>query len=224
MRKLVVSTFVTLDGVMQAPGGPDEDRSGGFAHGGWTVEYWDDRMNEVMGAVYSMPFDLLLGRRTYEIFAAHWPYIPEDHPDGVAAAKLNGATKYVASRTLKSGDLTWSKSELITDIPRQVAKVKQGEGPMILVHGSGDLVQSLLRHDLVDEFQIWTFPVVLGSGKRLFGDGTQPRGLKLVESTTSTTGVTIGTYRPAGAVKIGSFQLAEPTPAEVKRREKIARG
>lgn len=216
--------FVTLDGVMQAPGGPEEDPSGGFEHGGWSVNYWDDLMNEVMGAVYSDPFDLLLGRRTYEIFAAHWPYIREDHPDAAAAAKLNRATKYVASRTLQSGDLTWGKAELITDVAGQVAKVKRGEGPMILVHGSGDLVQSLLRHDLVDEFQIWTFPVVLGSGTRLFGDGTQPRGLKLDDSRTSTTGVTIATYHPAGAVPMGSFALAEPTTAEVDRREKVARG
>jgi dihydrofolate reductase len=223
MRKLIVSMFMTLDGVMQAPGGPQEDPTGGFEHGGWSVNYWDDLMNEVMGAVYSVPFDLLLGRRTYEIFAAHWPYIAEDHPDGAAAAKLNHATKYVASRTLKPADLTWSRSQLISDIPGQLAKVKQGEGPMILVHGSGDLVQSLLRHDLVDEFQIWTFPVVLGSGKRLFGEGTRPRALKLVESRTSTSGVTIATYRPAGAVPIGSFALEEPTTAEVERREKMAR-
>ena len=224
MRKLVVSTFVTLDGVMQAPGGPEEDRSGGFEHGGWSVNYWDDVMNEVMGAAFAIPFDLLLGRRTYEIFAAHWPHIPADHPEASAAQVLNGATKYVASRTLDPGDLTWANSRLIRDVPREVAEVKRGEGPELQVHGSGDLIQTLLRHDLVDELRVWTFPVVVGSGKRLFGSGTQPRGLTLVETRTSSTGVMIGTYHPAGAVKVGSFQLAEPTPAEVTRREKVARG
>ena len=224
MRKLVVSTFMTLDGVMQAPGGPDEDRSGGFEHGGWSVNYWDDTMQGVMGAAFAVPFDLLLGRRTYEIFAAHWPHIREDHPEGGAARALNSATKYVASRTLKAGDLTWNNSRLVKDVPTEVAKLKKGDGPELQVHGSADLIQTLLRHDLVDELRIWTFPVVLGGGKRLFGGGVQPRGLKLVSSTTSSTGVMIGTYHPAGPVPIGSFALEEPTPAEVKRREKVARG
>jgi dihydrofolate reductase len=225
MRKLVVSTFMTLDGVMQAPGGPEEDPTGGFEHGGWSVTYWDNVMYEVMGAAFQVPFDLLLGRRTYEIFAAHWPHVTgEDHPEYAGAVVLNRATKYVASRTLKESDLTWNNSRLVKDVPKEVAKLKQGDGVEIQVHGSSDLIQTLLRHDLVDELRVWTFPLVIGRGKRLFGDGTQPRGLKLVESRMSTTGVAIATYHPAGAVPVGSFALENPTPAEVERREKLARG
>ena len=224
MRKVIVWTFVTLDGVLQGPGGPEEDRSGGFAHGGWVMQYWDDMMDELLRAAYSRPFDLLLGRGTYEIFAAHWPYIPKDHPDADAAAALNRATKYVASKTLKPAELTWATSRLIRDGATEIAELKRTEGPELLVHGSGNLVQTLLRSDLVDEFRIWTFPVVLGEGKRLFMDGTQPRGLKLMDGRTSTTGVMLGSYQPAGAVKTGSLQLEKPTPAEVKRREKVARG
>ena len=220
MRKLVVSTFVSLDGVMQAPGGPEEDPRGGFAHGGWSVNYWDDVMNEVMGAAFSVPFDLLLGRRTYEIFAAHWPHASEEE----GAGPLNRATKYVASRTLGPRDLTWSNSRLLEgEAPSAIGALKRETGPEIQVHGSGDLLQTLLRHDLVDEFRIWTFPLVLGSGKRLFGEGTQSRALDLVENRISTTGVTIGTYRPAGAVKTGTFALAEPSKSERERRDRLAR-
>jgi len=202
MRRLVVSTFLTLDGVMQAPGGPGEDDSGGFTHGGWSVRYWDEHMGQVMGAAMSTPFDLVLGRRTYDIFAAYWPHAPEE----AGAKPLNDATKYVASRSRPT--LEWAGSVLIEgDAAEGVAALKEGEGPELQVHGSGNLVQTLLRHHLVDEFRLWVFPLVLGSGKRLFADGTVPTGLSLVDSTVSTTGVVIGTYEPAGEVVTGSFAL-----------------
>ena len=202
MRKLIVSTFLTLDGVMQAPGGPGEDDSDGFAHGGWSVNYWDERMSEVMGEAMSTGFDLVLGRKTYDIFAAHWPHASEE--DG--AKPLNDATKYVASRSRP--ELGWSNSVLIEgDVAQGVAALKQEDGPELQVHGSGDLIQTLLRHDLVDEYRLLIFPLVIGSGKRLFSEGTVPAGLKLLDSTVSTTGVVIGTYEPAGEIVAGSFAL-----------------
>jgi dihydrofolate reductase len=212
MRKLVVNTFLTLDGVMQAPGGPEEDPSGGFTHGGWSVNYWDEQMGQAMGEFMGKPFDLLLGRKTYEIFAAHWP-----HSEEPGADVLNNARKYVASRTLDSVD--WQNSTLLEgDVAEAVAKLKQENGPEIQVHGSGDLIQTLLRHDLVDRFGVWIFPVVLGTGKRLFADGTIPRGFRAVDSWTSTTGVINAAYELAGDIEYGSFALEEPTPAEVARR------
>ena len=200
MRKLIVTTFLTLDGVMQAPGGDDEDPSGGFEFGGWSVTYWDDKMGDFMGGVMGKPFDLLLGRKTYEIFADYWPKAADDE----GFKPLNDATKYVASRTLK--ELEWGPSVLLEgDAGDAVAALKQGDGPELQVHGSGNFIQTLLRHHLVDEFYLWTFPVVIGTGKRLFEDGTVPAGLKLVDSTVSTTGVVIGTYVPAGDIQLGSF-------------------
>jgi dihydrofolate reductase len=202
MRKLIVSAFMTLDGVVQAPGGPEEDDSGGFEHGGWSVHYWDEPMGDVMGKAMSTPFDLVLGRRTYDIFAGYWPHAADDP----AAKPLNDATKYVASRTRPA--LEWSNSVLIEgDAAEGIAALKQGDGPELQVHGSGNLIQTLLRHGLVDEYRLWIFPLVIGSGKRLFSDGTIPAGLKLVESTVSSTGVVIGTYEPAGEIVTGSFAL-----------------
>lgn len=200
MRRLIVSTFLTLDGVMQAPGGPGEDDDGGFAHGGWSVTFWDDQMAKVMGDAMSVPFDLLLGRRTYDIFAGYWPNAPEE----AGAKPLNDATKYVASRGHPT--LAWERSVLLEgDVVEAVANLKQTDGPELQVHGSGDLIQTLMAHGLVDEYRLWTFPVVLGSGKRLFAGGTIPGALRLVDSTVSTTGVLIGTYRPAGELVTGSF-------------------
>jgi dihydrofolate reductase len=200
MRKLAVSTFLTLDGVMQAPGGPEEDPEGGFAYGGWSVHYWDDMMGQVMGEAMSVPFDLLLGRRTYDIFAAYWPTAPDE----AGGKPLNDATKYVVSRGRPA--LDWKKSVLIEgDAARGVAKLKEGDGPELQVHGSGNLIQTLMRYGLVDEYRLWVFPLVIGSGKRLFADGTVPAGLKLVDSKVSTTGVVIGTYQPAGEIVTGSF-------------------
>jgi dihydrofolate reductase len=201
MRKLAVSTFLTIDGVMQAPGGPGEDDSGGFPHGGWSVNYWDEHMGGVMGEAMSQPFDLVLGRKTYDIFAAHWPHAAEEE-----AKPLNDATKYVASRGRPS--LDWRNSvQLEGDVVEAITALKSSDGPELQVHGSGDLVQTLLRHDLVDEFRLWVFPVVLGQGKRLFGDGAVPAGLKLVRSSVSSTGVMIGVYEPAGELVTGSFAL-----------------
>ena len=204
MRKLVVNTFATLDGVMQAPGGPDEDRDGGFTHGGWSFTYWDEPMEEAIGEVMmERPFDLLLGRKTYEIFAAHWPRATDPTAD-----KLNSAQKHVASRTLDRVD--WSNSSLIQgDVPEAVARLKQDAGPELQVHGSSNLLQTLLQHDLIDEFHVWTFPLVLGIGKRLFGEGTLPRALRLTDTKVSTTGVVITTYEPAGDVQYGSFALED---------------
>jgi dihydrofolate reductase len=200
MRKLIVSTFLTLDGVMQAPGGPGEDDSGGFAHGGWSVNYWDDQMGQVMDEATSKPFTMLLGRQTYDIMAAYWPHAPEE----TGAKVFNDATKYVASRSRPR--LEWSNSVLIEgDAAEGVAARKQEDGPELQVHGSGNLIQTLLRHNLVDRYRLWVFPLVIGSGKRLFSDGTIPSGLKLVDSQVSSTGVVIGTYEPAGEIVTGSF-------------------
>ena len=202
MRRLIVSTFLTLDGVMQAPGGPEEDDSGGFAHGGWSVNYWDELMGQVMAEAVSTPFAMVLGRRTYDIMAAHWPHASEE--DG--AKPFNDATKYVASRSHPR--LAWSNSVLIEgDAAEGLATLKQEDGPELQVHGSGNLIQTLLRHDLVDQYRLWVFPLVLGSGQRLFSDGTIPAGLKLVGSKVSSTGVVIGTYEPAGEIVTGSFAL-----------------
>jgi dihydrofolate reductase len=217
MRKLVTSTFLTLDGVMQAPGGPEEDRSGGFTHGGWSVGYWDAKMGEVMDEFMGRPFDLLLGRKTYEIFAAHWP-----HSTDPGAEVLNKARKHVASRTLKRAD--WNNSTLIEgDVAKYVSDLKKGSGPEIQVHGSGDLIQTLLRNDLIDAMNIWIFPVVLGTGKRLFAGGAIPAGLKAADVRTSTTGVVMTTYERAGDIKYGSFALPESEAAEADREQNPAR-
>jgi dihydrofolate reductase len=200
MRKLIVQTFLTLDGVMQAPGGPGEDDDGGFAHGGWSVNYWDEQMGEVMGEATSKPFAMVLGRRTYDIMAAFWPHASEEE----GAPTFNNATKYVASRGRPR--LEWSNSVLIEgDAAEGLAALKQEDGPELQVHGSAKLIQTLLRHKLVDEYRLWVFPVVIGSGKRLFADGTIPSGLRLVDHKVSTTGVVMGTWEPAGELVAGSF-------------------
>lgn len=206
MRRLILTTFLTLDGVMQAPAGPEEDPSEDFAHGGWSVNYWDDEMARYMDGVMGKPFDLLLGRKTYEIFAAFWPTAPEE----AGGKPLNDATKYVASRTLKS--LDWGPSVLLEgNVIEAVAELKKKDGPELQVHGSGNLIQTLLRSNLIDQFHLWSFPVVVGSGKRLFADGTVPGALKLVDSAVSTTGVVIGTYVLDGPIVTGSFALDQPS-------------
>ena len=204
MRKLIVLTFVTLDGVMQAPGGPGEDDSGGFRFGGWSVGYFDDVLGQVMGKQMSQPFDLLLGRRTYDIFAAHWPRVGDDDP---GARVINRATKYVVSHRPVSPD--WKVTIPITgDVAEKIKELKKQDGPQIQVHGSGNLIQTLLRKDLVDEFWLKIFPVTVGPGKRLFGEGTMPAGFKLTDGQITPSGVVVGTYARAGAVKLGSFELA----------------
>ena len=213
MRKLIVNTFMSLDGVMQSPGGPDEDPTGGFEHGGWGANYFDDEM--MARVAESAPYELLLGRGTYEIFAAHWPY-----DEGPIADQLNGTRKYVASRTLDRVD--WENSTLIDgDVAEYVRRLKEEDGPEIQVHGSPGLIQTLLEHDLVDELRLWIFPLVLGRGKRLFGDGTVPGALTLVDSAVSKTGVTINVYERAGDIDTGSFEFDEPTGAELERRRRL---
>lgn len=215
MRRVVAAGFVSLDGVMQAPGGPEEDPTGGFRFGGWTFPYWDEVMGAAMGESFSQPFDLLLGRKTWEIFAAHWPYT-EEEPAGL----FNAVTKYVA--TSSTAPLAWANSvRLEGDVPAAVARLKLGDGPDLLTQGSSVLVQSLLATGLVDELRLLIFPVLLGRGKRLLGDAAQPGELELISSQVSTTGVVMANYRPAGPVRTGSFQLAEPTPAEVARRARM---
>jgi dihydrofolate reductase len=205
MRKLVVTTFTTLDGVMQAPGGPGEDPDGGFEHGGWSVGYWDERMGELALEIHLAAGAVLFGRKTYEILGGHWPRVGDDDP---MAAKLNAVPKHVVSRTLHT--LEWANSSLLAgDVPDAVRRLKAEDGDPLLVIGSSGLVQTLIEHDLVDTFIVWTFPVVLGEGKRLFGDGAVPAGLELTGIETSTTGVTVATYERAGEVKFGSFALDE---------------
>jgi dihydrofolate reductase len=199
MRKLMVTTMLSLDGVMQAPGGPEEDPSDGFAFGGWTAPFVDEEGVEAKAAEVSGPIDLLLGRRTYEIFAGYWP----NDPESAIGKPLNDATKYVASRSRPS--LDWGPSVLIEDAAEGVAALKAEDGPELQVHGSANLAQTLIRHGLVDEYHLWIIPVVLGQGKRLFEDGTIPSSLRLVDSKVSKTGVFMGTYQPAGEVVTGTF-------------------
>lgn len=222
MRKLVVNTFVTLDGVMQAPGGPEEDPTGGFKHGGWSVNYFDEMMAKTVDKFIGKPFTLLLGRKTYEIFAAHWPFVKND-PDklnAMAADRLNNAKKYVVSKTLDKAD--WENSTLIKgDVVKEIIKLKKQDGPEIQIHGSVNLIQTLLKHDLIDEFHVWTFPLTIGNGKRLFGEGTIPVGFKLLDCKSSTTGVIIAVYARDGKIKTGSVALENPTEAELARRKKL---
>jgi dihydrofolate reductase len=200
MRELIVNTFVTLDGVMQAPGGPEEDTSGGFEHGGWSFGYWDEQMQGAMGELMSKPFDLVLGRKTYEIFAGYWPH----HADEPGAEPLNRATKHVASTTLKH--LEWENSRLIEgDVPDGIRGLKEQDGAELQVHGSANLIQTLLEQGLVDEFRLLIFPLVLGTGKRLFDGGTVPAGFEVTSSETSSTGVVMATYRTGAEIKYGSF-------------------
>jgi dihydrofolate reductase len=215
MRKVIAAFFTSLDGVVQAPGAPEEDPTGGFQYGGWTVQHWDDAMGEYMDEAFSRRFDLLLGRRTYEIFAAHWPFTGEE-----PAALFNGVTKYVA--TSSEEPLAWQNSvKLEGDVLRAVARLKEGDGPDLLTQGSAVLVRSLLAAGLVDELSLLVFPVLLGRGKRWYGEDARPGDWALLSSRTSTTGVIMSRYRPTGPVSTGSFALAEPTGAELARREKL---
>jgi dihydrofolate reductase len=218
MRKIVVAAFVSLDGVMQAPGGPQEDPTGGFRFGGWAAPMFDDAVGGAMGEIFSRPFDLLLGRKTYEIFAAHWPFVTD--PNDPIAATFTQITKYVASRSQPK--LTWRNSEWLGDDAVAALKtLKAGEGPDLIVQGSSDFLQTLWQHALVDELTTLTFPVLLGAGKRLFGEGAAPGALKLTKSQASPTGVVVSNYLPDGPVKSGDFQLPEPTELEQERRRDL---
>ncbi len=206
MRKLIVTAFVSLDGVMQAPGGPDEDSEGGFSLGGWTFPYLDAVFGEIMGGMFSQPFDLLLGRRTYDIFAAHWPRVPPGHDDYPIAERFNGINKYVA--THRPHSLTWQNSEpLGDDALDRVAALKRMDGRNLMTQGSSTLIHQLMATDLVDELTLLTYPVMLGRGKRLFDTDGRPAAFRLVESRPTTTGVLTARYQREGPVRTGSFAL-----------------
>ena len=224
MRKIVVGAFVSLDGVMQAPGGPEEDPTGGFRFGGWTVPYSDDVTGAAVGETFSVPFDLLLGRKTYDIFAAYWPYVRMDPKAGdfealnvEIARRFNATTKYVATHRPES--LTWQNSRgLGTDVIGTLRELKKQDGPTLLTQGSSELVHRLLAHDLVDELRLLTYPLVLGRGKRLFGADAAPAAFRLVTSKVAPNGAVIATYTRAGEVKTGSFAMEQPRAAELERR------
>jgi dihydrofolate reductase len=204
--KLTLTMFLTLDGVIQGPGVPDEDRSGGFEHGGWQVPYWDDDIGAITVDWFERADAFLLGRKTYEIFAAHWPRVTGEHEHNLVAAKLNSLPKYVASRTLNT--VEWNNSRLLDGaVAEAVGDLKRSAGRELQVHGSADLVQTLMRHDLVDEYRLWFFPVMLGTGKRLFAGGTVPSALKLLDTRTTSTGAVLHVYEPAGKPEYGSFAL-----------------
>lgn len=215
MRPIIVSTFLSMDGVMQAPGAPQEDPTNNFTHGGWMFPHGDDITDQVLGKLFSNPFDLLLGHFTYDIFAAHWPY-QQDEIGGM----FNRINKYVVATT--PVDLSWHNSILISgDVVAEITKLKEQDGAALIVHGSGKLVQTLFKHNLVDELHTWIYPITLGTGKKLFAEGTQAQGWKLTSSTMSTTGVIMASYVPDGEVKKGSFVPERVSEREIARREKI---
>jgi dihydrofolate reductase len=205
--RLTVTTFLTLDGVMQAPGGPEEDPSDGFEHGGWSFPFPDEDFGRLVTGWFSQADAFLLGRKTYEIFAAFWPLVTD--ADDPVASPLNHLPKYVATRTLS--EATWERTTLLTgDVVEEVRRLKDQPGRELQVHGSGELLQTLMANDLVDEHRLFVYPVVVGSGRRLFRDGAPPRTLRLTEQTRTSTGVAVLTYVPAGPLKTGSFELPEP--------------
>jgi dihydrofolate reductase len=202
--RLTLHTFLTLDGVMQAPGGPEEDPDGGFAYGGWSFPYGDEGVGAAMTGWFEHASAFLLGRKTYQIFSGHWPRVTD--PGDPIAAKLNALPKYVASTTLASAD--WQNSSILSgDVAAEVAKLKEQPGDELQIHGSGGLAQTLIDHDLVDEYRLLVFPVHLGSGKKLFRDGAKAAALRLISATTTGTGVVIATYQPDGPVRLGSYAL-----------------
>lgn len=215
--KIIAITQVTLDGVMQAPGGPEEDPSNGFAHGGWAMPFVDDAAGQVIDEIMAGEFDMLLGRRTYEIFAAYWP----NHGDNPIGKGFNKATKYVVTRSLAR--LDWENSQRIgDDAVGEVRRLKASDGPPLHVWGSSQLLQTLIAAQLVDEYRIWVFPLVLGEGKRLFENGVPPGRLTLVETRRTPSGVLLNTYHPAGPLPKGSAQPETPSEAELARRSKLA--
>jgi dihydrofolate reductase len=227
MRKIVAAVFVSLDGVMQAPGGPEEDPTGGFKFGGWTTTHFDEAVGAAMDELFATPFDLLLGRKTYDIFAAHWPHIQTDPAksdfdrlNSDIAKLFNSVTKYVATRS--NPKLTWQNSRSLgPDVVAALRDLKKQDGPVLLIQGSSELIQTLLAHDLIDQFRLLIFPLVLSEGKRVFGSGAKPGALKLTTSRASPSGVILASYERAGDIKTGSFALQDPTPAEVERRKRL---
>jgi dihydrofolate reductase len=217
MRKIIAATFISLDGVMQAPGGPDEDPTGGFKYGGWVFPHSDEETGKTLFELFEKPFDLLLGRKTYDIFAAYWPYIDNDNP---IANKFNSVSKYVATRG--DAELKWNRSRSLgKDVVAAIKELKAGEGPDLLIQGSGDFIQTLLRHGLIDEYHLVIFPLVLGGGKKLFAGGAVPCAMKLLRSKISPTGVIFATYEPDGPVKTGSFVGQNPSEEEMERRRRL---
>jgi len=203
MRKIITTTFVTLDGVMQAPGGPDEDKTSGFAYGGWQFNYGDDETDKVIDGFMKLPFELLLGRKTYDIFASYWPHAKQDSN---VAMPFNATKKYVVSHS--QIDLPWENSELITgDVVAQIKKLKEMDGPDLWIYGSGNLIQTLLENNLIDVMHVWIYPVTVGKGKRLFAEGTQPEDFKLVDSKVTPSGVYIATFEPNGKLVIRPHAL-----------------
>lgn len=217
MRRIVGAAFVSLDGVMQAPGGPEEDQRGGFAHGGWLTGLFDEALGNQIDTLMHRPFDLLLGRRTWEIFAAHWPYATDD---GDIADKFARCRKYVLTGTDRP--LDWQGSERVPNLDA-LAAIREREGPDLLIQGSASLYPQLLARGMLDRLVLMTAPLVLGQGKRLFGDGTPAGGWTLIEHRSGSTGIQMATYEPAGGIAGGSFAMAEPSEAELARRERWSR-
>ena len=217
-RKVIGAAFLSLDGVMQAPGGPEEDTTGGFAYGGWLEPHGDDAFAQKLGAWFAQPFDLLLGRRTYDIFAAYWPFQPKDEP---IAAAFDRVGKYVLTRS--TVPLEWTGSHRLGDLDA-LAALKEHDGPDLLIQGSSTLYPQLLARGLLDRLNLMIGPLVLGTGKRLFGEGTPPGALRLVEQAVTRKGVMMATYEPAGEVRTGSFATLEPTEQELARRRSMEEG
>lgn len=220
MRRIIGAAFTSLDGVIQAPGGPTEDPSGGFDLGGWLAGYFDEEVGKAIDALFGGPFDLLLGRRTYDIFAAYWPFVDEEEENGIGA-RFDRAAKYVVTRGGQS--LDWENSHRVASLDA-LAELKKGDGPDLIIQGSSTLYPQLLGAGLLDRLTLMIFPVILGSGKRLFGDGTPAGSMRMVEHRVTARGNIIATYEPAGAVEPGSFATIEPSAAEIARQEKIASG
>ena len=219
MRRIIGATFVTLDGVMQGPGGPSEDPTGGFRFGGWLEPVGDDAINDKIGELFGRPFDLLLGRRTYDIFNAYWPNAADDQK--AIRDPFNKCTKYVL--THRAQPLTWQNSERVGGL-EELRAIKQGEGPDLIIQGSSTIYPQLLEAGLIDELTLMISPVILGEGKRLFGDGTPPRTMKMTSHKVSDGGNIIATYAPAGPVKTGSFGEPTNNAAEQERQAAMADG
>lgn len=219
MRRIIGACFVSLDGVMQAPGGPEEDPTGGFELGGWLAPFFDEAVGEWIDRLFTPPFDLLLGRRTYDIFAAYWPYNASE-PDGIGQL-FDRASKYVVTGSDRR--LDWKNSHRLDGLDA-IGDLKRGKGADLIIQGSGTLYPQLLGAGLIDRLTLMTFPVVLGSGKRVFGDGTPPAAMRMVEHEVTPGGNVIATYEPDGAVEPGSFATQEPSAAEIERRREMERG
>jgi dihydrofolate reductase len=222
MRKIITGAFISLDGVLQAPGGPSEDPTKGFQFGGWLVPHMDEAFGAEIDGTLSGPYDLLLGRKTYEIFAAHWPYYDADDSDGGIAKTFNRITKYVCTRSGEV-DTGWQGTVVLRDAAKEVAKLRQEDGPKLLTQGSGDLIQTLLAADLIDELHLFIAPVVLGRGKKLFTDAAKPAGFKMFHHAVTPNGVVCARYRREGEITVGDYGLVEPSPREKLRQERMKR-